>query len=426
MNSVPGQHHRPEGTAALVELCREEENKKEEFVPAVRRCVVEAGADIGVPHPRSPAGASVLVYYIVRGYIEAVSALLETPNPVRYEEVLVRLCLAQCESGDDGDHDGAVSQMLACVVTRAARGGQGLARINWLSVLGTAAMYGRLSQFFNVLTATDERGETSNDSTSGDNAAAASASASAVLRCTQTGSPLPFPITIREKMWPFDYRRLTQEARSKIHFAFSDDDNNNNNNTDNERFFYTDGSSTAALQRLLDGWRVTGEMDAARVRRHVVTQEANILFRGEFDDACILQCMLSEGPVNALEACLESPLPIDFTLLGGVAGAQRVMLDAILDREDEEEVMRVLRLVVDRLERHPMDVVDWGWVNEHHLMDFVSRAALRGFLGAVWGILQDVPYFADNTEGIFLRGGVVAADWERLGEAEQRFFAIPT
>lgn len=133
----------------------------------------------------------------------------------------------------------------------------------------------------------------------------------------------------------------------------------------------------------------------------------------------ILHALISREAVEAVKACLLSPLVISFVK---VTNYRKENLLHLLCRTRLEILNKMLPAVVYRIETHPNDIVNWSQKNVFK-QDFITLAATLGKLSVVWPHVKHVPHFADNTEGIDLGDTrMFEMDWSKLSEAEQENF----
>lgn len=85
-----------------------------------------------------------------------------------------------------------------------------------------------------------------------------------------------------------------------------------------------------------------------------------------------------------------------------------------------DEARAVLEAIVFHIERHPLDVMDWGMAWRGDV--FIQVAARYGRLSAFFPVVRDLPFFADQVEPTCLKWLVMAEDWEALSEEDKESF----
>lgn len=157
-----------------------------------------------------------------------------------------------------------------------------------------------------------------------------------------------------------------------------------------------------------------------RVRRLVMEEKADVCYcEPPGRPNCCLQHFIARGAIECFEWCMQTESPIDFTQLGSSGSSP---LHLICSCDPPETAARLLAAIVERLELHPTDRVDWRQANRSGY-DFLSRAAMAQRLHQFWPLLQNVPTFADAVEPIRIQSGVMyASDWEKLTEEDRKCF----
>lgn len=189
---------------------------------------------------------------------------------------------------------------------------------------------------------------------------------------------------------------------------------------------------TARLYKMSQRYAV----DVAEVRRLVHDGAAVTFFA---PGNCLTQTLgrfIMEREVEAVEACLASPNPIDFTLTGNLGNTP---LHRIALYSSSRLVSVMLHLVLDRLEARERlaaekdkvaaDIVEWGQLNDLG-ESCISLAASKGQLAVWWQIVfteRRVKYYVEHEakgHRILLTGGVDPEDWARLSPTDQKKFEI--
>lgn len=111
---------------------------------------------------------------------------------------------------------------------------------------------------------------------------------------------------------------------------------------------------------------------------------------------------------------------IDFTAVGK-DGLTLFNYLAHVSGFSDEDVGTLLRAVVQHIEIHPKDTVDWG--PRDFAEEFIVMAARQQRLSLVYPLIKHMPYYGDKTVPIEL-GWVWRWDWEGLDEEEQKEFRV--
>lgn len=215
--------------------------------------------------------------------------------------------------------------------------------------------------------------------------------------------------SIQEKMWQFDWddvRKAIPNADARFHL---------------ERPAYCTGNaSTSALWRLLSFY----SSPSPSMVSEYVQQGAEISVGGSVPDGTVLHLLLKRCSSRIVRTALCSTTDaVNFTVTEErYPGSSALHL--LCGRADPLEARAVLAVVVDRLQQHPVDAVDFGQERSGG-MDFISLAAFLERLALFWPLVRDMPYFADSIDGIPLKGKVYRWDWSALGVDEQSHFICP-
>lgn len=130
---------------------------------------------------------------------------------------------------------------------------------------------------------------------------------------------------------------------------------------------------------------------------------------------------IEQREVKFIKACLQTRHPIDFTITDP-EGFTPLLLLARKSCSSPSKSVEILRLVVRRLETHPLlDNVNWGQKSPNGY-DFCNIAADYECLSAFWPIVKTQPFFAYRREPIELRVRIHAGDWTDLGFDNKPFF----
>lgn len=156
---------------------------------------------------------------------------------------------------------------------------------------------------------------------------------------------------------------------------------------------------------------------------HYVQAGANISsnIRGRYKNT-ILHRLLKHGSQLCIRKALETAAPIHFSQHVNELG--ETPLHCICYRDDINESVEILRLIVLRLNFYPDDTVDFRTVDEEG-RNFLSFAALHGRLSYFFPILEQLPYFNSNNTLIRITCEEVSlVDWERLTPLQQSHLCL--
>eukprot|EP00796_Vickermania_ingenoplastis_P007069 gene7069-5007_t len=144
-----------------------------------------------------------------------------------------------------------------------------------------------------------------------------------------------------------------------------------------------------------------------------VSSSVLCVFVGEF--AC-------RGNVDCFGACLTTEHDIDFTMCQ--SWSQETVLHSIcsasISNEDTEEMVK---LIVDRLEKHPRDKINWGQ-KDRWGSDFIVKAARNQKLSRVWKHVRKQPYFSKLACFSIRLPIVWEWDWNALDAKDKRYFTF--
>eukprot|EP00796_Vickermania_ingenoplastis_P003785 gene3785-2676_t len=160
--------------------------------------------------------------------------------------------------------------------------------------------------------------------------------------------------------------------------------------------------------------------------RRLVERGADVGFCGPGMKQPILHHFISLGMVECVRACLETQRPVDFTAVDHPCRLNSPLLCCFRSPESARSIS-VLRLLVERITSHPLDVVNWGQKNQLG-NDILNAAAAVGRLSAVWEVVRSVPYFCDYSllhgKPMVLHRKPARWDWNMLGEEQQARFSL--
>eukprot|EP00796_Vickermania_ingenoplastis_P001057 gene1056-biopygen858 len=206
------------------------------------------------------------------------------------------------------------------------------------------------------------------------------------------------PIRLTEEVWALDWATLGPEEQQCF-------------NKDVARYIDAD----AATSRLWAACLGYPEPDYAAIDE-CVSAGADVMCR-VLDKEPLLTIVLVRGPVKVVEAVLRTPRRIDFTIENSSFNTPLHRLaEGWLNGYEKtpEEVRRLLHLVLDRLEQHPNDVVDWGKKNQSGIEPISAAAACSHLATFVEVVLHErpVPYFHSDHRGKIRIGAWMCRPWD--------------
>lgn len=130
-----------------------------------------------------------------------------------------------------------------------------------------------------------------------------------------------------------------------------------------------------------------------------------------------------KGNCETLAVCLKTARALDFTQTMAPLQYSLLHLLARAENVEEETVTMVLHSIIDHLEQHTDDLIDWGQANEEG-HSCISVAAHHGRLSAWWKVMKErgVKFFALHEGPIPLTLPVQAHDFNRLPPVDQKGF----
>lgn len=194
----------------------------------------------------------------------------------------------------------------------------------------------------------------------------------------------------------------------------------------------------------------------SKLRELVCDRGGDVMYATYTMKRPVLHEFVFRGYARAVEICLETPHPIDFTRRGwfGRTALHHICdhpsFQASLDKrnknnnnKDEEEEMlssapspvissatatsiAMLQRIVRRVDspRHSLtDVVDWEQRDDHG-HDFLTYAAVHGMLSTVWPIVKYLPDFAKRSSPIAIYTEVRSEDWAEVPEMDKERFVL--
>eukprot|EP00796_Vickermania_ingenoplastis_P011421 gene11421-7925_t len=209
----------------------------------------------------------------------------------------------------------------------------------------------------------------------------------------------PFPLRI---VWAADLDKLEKE---KIHFDIS------------EASIIPLNAHTAHLCKL--SWSVAAHPDAESVRK-CVSNGADVMKLNPVGNYILLHYFVEHASIECVEACLSTPQPIDFALRDP---SGNTVLHCLCHRCDQGSIESVLRLVLERLDKHPEDTVNWRR-KDRHGHTFLSIAARWKVLARAWITLKESGKCSLLTVPIQLTCKVHESDWNQLLEDDKAAFQV--
>lgn len=149
-----------------------------------------------------------------------------------------------------------------------------------------------------------------------------------------------------------------------------------------------------------------------------------------------LHWFVFSGAVECFEACLTVPGlhrrqsenaasflyvdRIDFTVLNR---QQQTILHMICEVACPATAKRLIEAVVEHLQTHPADMVDWSQKNRQGL-SFIDCACVHQKLSLFWPIVKELPYFSDRAYIVLDHHYVLESDWKNLSADDQSCFVF--
>lgn len=124
----------------------------------------------------------------------------------------------------------------------------------------------------------------------------------------------------------------------------------------------------------------------------------------------VLNGLILAGEVDAVRICLSSKLPINFTF-GGME-EQTPLHAACFMSVSDEHTAAILDLIVERIQTHPEDQIDWGKPNFDG-QEVLSFASKYQKISILWPRVREFPYYSDRTAP-FSFPYVWSTDWNTL------------
>lgn len=211
----------------------------------------------------------------------------------------------------------------------------------------------------------------------------------------------PFPL--RPWVWSWDWEAL---ADDQAYFSL-----------DGVDIVQTD-CSTAKLVKLC--W--IGDAEPSEVEK-LVEDGADLCFQQPGVILPLLHQLLNTGSLSSVQACLKTPRVIDFTVTDLLENT--ALHHICLNHSGRNHLVELLHMVLDRLQAHPGDIIDWSLTNRRG-DTFLSLAAKYGVLSVVWEILQTrkVSFFTEPSQLFLIKHNVKYADWVSIKEDDRKFFAL--
>lgn len=136
--------------------------------------------------------------------------------------------------------------------------------------------------------------------------------------------------------------------------------------------------------------------------RDLVRGGADIFYTPDkYEADPILHQLVRGGEVEAFLVCLEGPKDLDFTVSDTMWNTVPQCI-AQSTRISVRDIQRMMEAVVQHIERHPCDAVNWSNQNNDG-KDFVDLAAENELLSVLYTVVKDMPHFSDQTEPMALK-----------------------
>lgn len=213
------------------------------------------------------------------------------------------------------------------------------------------------------------------------------------------------PISISSSVWQWDWEALT-EAEQRYFVP--------------PQHLILANKSTGHLVKL--GQEMDWKLKPSVVQR-LVKDGAVASFKSPYMTQSILQEFVFRSQIESVRALLSSAINLDFNAADEETG--NTLLHSLGTEYSirNETANEVLRLIVQRLEVHPMDKLHWGKKNKAG-HDFLSVSADGDRLASFWNIVRRVPYFVYTKKPIPLTRPVSRKDWDELGEMHRFQFRM--
>lgn len=200
-------------------------------------------------------------------------------------------------------------------------------------------------------------------------------------------------------VWQWDWEALEEEER--VQFTIAEPNG-----------VIRASASTSRLMQMC----YMGCLDATMIAA-CVAEGAELQFNDRLSAAPLHWILQNDQSADfkAIRACFATSQRIDFTKRDCSGNA---LLSKIFDlTRADNHVAAVLDLVIDRLEAHPEDTVDWSGPPTRYIDSFLALAARFSQLHVVWPVLlrRKVPYYM-NHEGTFSVNGITPRDELKLGD----------
>lgn len=154
---------------------------------------------------------------------------------------------------------------------------------------------------------------------------------------------------------------------------------------------------------------------------------ANICFRPQSQDMPILHYWVWKGNLDLVNVCFQSPNSIDFTATS-VATSSTPLHFVFYDsdgvkRKSRDDIMKLISAIVNRLNTHPTDQVDWDKKNKW-MVDFMNLAASNYMLSCVYSAVRT--YYEPKKHQISLLMKPQLDDWNALSPEDRLAFTLPS
>lgn len=136
----------------------------------------------------------------------------------------------------------------------------------------------------------------------------------------------------------------------------------------------------------------------------------------------LLEAIVLSGKTDLFTVCLEAaPYPLQFSV-GSTQHDSVLHILASSNRISTSEAVRMMGVLCQRVERHPLDVVQWEKKGSNGEA-FLPLAARHQRLSALWPLVKEMPFFADKVERFTLP---LAWSWdlEALSEEDREMFVL--
>lgn len=178
---------------------------------------------------------------------------------------------------------------------------------------------------------------------------------------------------------------------------------------------------TRRLCELVKEYTITGVLDIDTLRE-CVSAGADVMYTAESrTEGLVLHKLAIDGHTEGFLTCLETARDINFTLVSNVGPSKgQTVLQYLAGKSCSECVegrVSMIKGIVDHIQRHPNDCVDWE-CRTRSGVDFINLVAQNHLLRHLYPVIRVMPYYQDQESPIPL-SEVWRFDYEALDETEK-------